>query len=143
MTFVCDHLGFTRAANHPTSGYIGRGNVWSDVQTSGYVRAHTQTTCNGMTFPQGHLRNTDLDLFKPNVPRRVLLHVCAYTQRSRAILYHFFHFQGRDKVEHGWIATDDAHRLLGQWITGPTWKSGAVIDACRRHLEITLTASAA
>lgn len=136
MTFACAHKGFTQAANHPTSGYIGRGNVYSDVQTSSYIRPHCDTDCNGMTFIPGRLQAHDLGTFSARIPAHVLGDVERYTQEHNAILYQFFHYAAGRKTEHGWILTDTDHALVCAYVTGPSWRSRSVIDACRAYLDI-------
>lgn len=136
MDFQCAHKGFSDGANHPTSGYIGRGNVFSDVQTSTYVRAFNQTDCNGMTFPIGQLRNFDLATFRDKIPRDVKNAIYAATTDHDVIVYQFFHFRERRRVEHGWLVTDRENTLIYEAVTGPTWRSHDVIHACKDYLGI-------
>lgn len=137
MTFTCAHKGFTAAANHPSAGYLGRGNVYSDVQTSTYIRPLSQTECSGMSFIPGRLRDFDLATFQKRIPTPVLDEVRIYTRTKQAILYQFFHFRGRAKIVHGWLLTSNEHELIMQHVTGPTWRSRDVMDACRIYLGIT------
>ena len=143
MTFSCAHKSFTRASNHPTSGYLGRGNVYSDVQSSTYVRPYSQTNCNGMDFVPGRLRDFDLKPFLRHMPIRLRDEVRIFTQDEPAILYKFFHFRARKRTEHGWLLTTTDHQLIFQNVTGPTWRSQSVIEACRSYLDINEIAAAA
>ena len=136
MTFTCAHKGYTAAANHPCSGYLGHGNVYSGVQTSSFIRPYSRTECNGMTFMPGRLRDYDLETFRNRIPMRVLDETRIYTRTQSAILYQFFHFCAGKRIEHGWILTDTDNAMICDQITGPTWRSSAVIAACRDYLKL-------
>jgi len=127
MTFHCAHKGFTDAVNDPNWGYIGAGNVMSNTQSSTYVRSFDEVGCNGFNFEPGKLRNFDLAHFSAGIPSHVKRFVLGETDTSDVILYRFFNYRGRFRVEHGWVVTKTDHSLIRSFITGPTWKSADVI----------------
>lgn len=141
MSFTCASKGFTAAARHPEFGYLGRGNVISNVQRSTFIRARTETTCNGYIFAPGRLRDYDLSVFGSDLPKQVRSRALALTETRPAILYWFFHWQGRVRVAHGWLLTDTDYLELWRCVTGATWKSGDVLAAAAR--DITETRAAA
>lgn len=141
MSFTCTSKGFTAAARHPEFGYLGRGNVISNVQRSTYIRARSATRCNGYTFEPGRLRDHDLSFFGSHMPPRVRSRILALSEHRDLIAYWFFHWQGRVRVEHGWLLTDTDHLELWRWVTGATWKSSDVLEAVAR--DITKTRAAA
>lgn len=141
MSFTCASKGFTAAARHPEFGYLGRGNVISNVQRSTYIRARSETRCNGYTFAPGRLRDHDLAFFGFHMPTCVRSHIVALTETRDLVAYWFFHWQGRARVEHGWLVTDTAHHELWRLVTGATWKSGDVLEAVARDITKTRVAA--
>jgi hypothetical protein len=59
-------LGYDKSINKALSFMFG--NVISNHQFSWYVRAHSQTECNGFDFPLGQLRASDLKAFESYGP---------------------------------------------------------------------------
>ena len=108
------HKGFNRICD-----YVGTGNVISNVQRSGFIRAHTDTECNGHTFKPGELQAFDLKPFAP-----VAWWVRKHAAEKSVILYKFV----TGKTVHGYIMTDCEHRMIGRYETGPTRKSRSVLD---------------
>jgi len=135
MTFVCAHQGFSDAVNDPDHGLIARGTVMSTTQSSICVRATTETQCNGFTFEPGKLRDFDLAFFGRNLPPQVSRPAQYWSRERGIILYRFFHYRARTRVEHGWVVTSTDHQLIRSFFTGPTWKSMDVI--ANAILEIT------
>jgi len=135
MTFVCAHSGFMNAVNDPEYGFIGTGNVMSNTQSSTFVRSYDTIECNGFTFEPGRLQKYDMAFFNGAIPRQVAAVVRAETQQKDVILYRFFHYRARTRVEHGWVVTSTDHQLIRSFFTGPTWKSMDVI--ANAILEIT------
>jgi hypothetical protein len=70
-----------------------------------------------------------------NDPRAVEAFVRTETQNKDVILYRFFHYRGRARVEHGWVVTSTDDRLIRSFFTGPTWKSADAV--AHAILEIT------
>lgn len=130
------HLTFDRQANQ--SGYIGSGNVMSNVQLSSHIRSATTRKCNGYEFAQKFLRETDLKTFS-NLPNQVLAKVLDLTENSSCYLYEFRHWY-RDKYGltkkrvHGYIISDENHRFLWDFFVGPPAKSLAVLKKVRRYV---------
>ena len=127
MTFLCTHRGFATAVNDPDHGYLGRGNVMSNTQSSTFVRPVTETHCNGFEFKPGDLRNYDLAFFNGAMPSPVARDVRARSETTGLIVYRFFHWHRRRRIEHGWLVTTRDHRLLSRFVTGPTAKSADVV----------------
>lgn len=129
------HDAFDRAANDPHHGYVGRGNVWSNVQISAYIRARRQTSCNGMSFEEGELQESDLAGFRRVIGRDVTGLVREKTAREGGILYVFFHrYTKRSRrIIHGCFLTSESHHLI--W-SAPceSRKSGAIIRAMQRRI---------
>ena len=136
MTFQCAHRSFTAAIEDVTHGYLGRGNVISNTQHSTFVRAATETGCNGYFFEPGRLRDFDLSLFDRLLPNDVCAYARAITTSKSIILYRFFHWKGQERTEHGWLITDTGHRELRRFVTGPTWKSRDVMRAVAESITV-------
>jgi hypothetical protein len=120
------------------------GNVCANTQWSSYIRAYTETECNGFTNPPGHLRDFDLKPFRAmNIPQHVLDKVLAETQDKSIILYQIRHWQyvkGGEKVRvvHGYILTHGAnngHKLIAKMYCGKTIKSYDVINICAEYIS--------
>jgi len=131
MTFHCNHQGFTDAVNDPDWGYIGTGNVMSNTQRSNTME------CNGFSFEPGRLQRFDLAFFNGAIPAHVKHCVLRETATRDVILYRFFHYRRRDRVEHGWVVTERDHCLIARFVTGPTHKSHDVI--AKAALAVTQT----
>ena len=130
MLFESGHKTFDRKAD-----LISTGNVWGSVQTSGYVRAYSETECNGLTSAPGHLRDFDLKGFM-GMPSHVRRYVLSVSQDKSVIVYKFFHCVGNRKTVHGWVvtSTNPEYRLLNSFVTGPTWKSESVISEAIKYI---------
>lgn len=127
MTFQCSHRGFAVAVNDPNHGYLGRGIVLSNTQSSKFVRPFAETHCNGFEFAPGRLRDFDLGFFNGAMPPHVAREVRARSETSGLIVYRFFHWHRRTRIEHGWLVTTRDHRFLRSFVTGPTAKSTDVV----------------
>ena len=117
-----------------SSQYVGTGNVSSNVQMSTYVRARTNTECNGQAFAPGALRNADLKNFgkATGLPDAVLQATTAATETNAAILYRFQHFKTKRMVIHGFVLTKtetQSHELIRTFATGLTPRSQAIVAA--------------
>lgn len=110
---VTPHQAFNREANHPMRGYIGTGNVISGVQRSTFVRAHSQTRCNGFDFQPGELRAADLKMFRKTMPANMLRRVEELSADRDLIVYEFRSpMAGGKHNTHGWLITDTHYRHL-------------------------------
>lgn len=130
MLFESEHKTFNRCVD-----LISTGNVWSGVQTSSYVRAYSNTECNGFTNAPGHLRDFDLKGFT-QMPAYVRRYILSVTENESVIVYKFFHQVGGRKTVHGWVVTsrDPEYRLLRSFVTGPTWKSESVLNEAIEYI---------
>jgi hypothetical protein len=118
------------------------GNVVGPGQHSSYIRPVSQTRCNEMDFPVGNLRAYDLQAF-PGLPPAVLKYLEGC--KSQVILYKFSHFTHnpscswrRIEIVHGYVVTltsNEDHRFLRSFVTGPTNKSWQVIDWCKDYIS--------
>jgi len=128
--FESEHKTFNRQTN-----LIDTGNVYSNTQTSSYVRPYSETECNGFTRPPGHLRDFDLKGFD-HMPHRVKCYILSVTQDRPVIVYKFFHHTNRGRITHGWVITTTApeYRKLMSFVTGPTWKSESVIAEAIKYI---------
>lgn len=112
--------------------FLGTGNVFSNLQTSSFIRSKQQTECNGFSFPLGKLRDNDIQTHFPTLPQRIKQRVLAITETDPIILYRFFHRRGKKRIEHGYIATYTADRnyaLIGIWVTGCRYTSRQILVA--------------
>ena len=97
--------------------YFMIGNIVSPYQWSGYIRPITETNCNGMEFPIGHLRKFDLDSPRfEKMPQIVKNKVIEFTEKESVILYVIHHYSEKkhQRVIDGYIITSDKHELLYQ-----------------------------
>lgn len=114
---------------------ISTGNVWGHVQFSQYIRPTNEVTCNGATFPPGHLRDYDLKPFRLGLFPQVRKAIMKYADKGlQTILYKFRHFNGEREIIHGFVITDAQHRLLRKFVTGPTYKSQSVIEEAIKYI---------
>ena len=132
MLFESEHRTFNRKAD-----LISRGNVYSNVQTSSYIRPFSETKCNGIENPPGRLRDFDLKPFLPTIPDSVLNYVKSVSMNKQVALYRIRHCVGERHVIHGWIVTKDWHEnhaLLRCFYTHGGRKSRSVIDEAVKYL---------
>lgn len=109
---------------------ITTGNIVADTQFGHYIRGELELTCWGdKVYKPGYLRNYDLGNF-PGMPWRVRACVLEHTKGTEESVWvsKFFHYSGHRQIVHGYIVTTTDHKLLGKFVTGPTHKSGLVID---------------
>lgn len=146
MTLISAHSTFNKKAD-----LIMTGNVYSNVQSSTFVRARQQLQCNGFTNKPGHLQNWDLDTFAKD--QSEMTPVLEYIRRdpffetNEAIAYRFFHVNGKVRHLHGVIITDVQHRVLRVFQRSDlgnrySYKSSSVLDACRQFVAFPATALA-
>jgi hypothetical protein len=131
MLFKSEHRTFNRKAD-----LISTGNVVSNVQKSSYIRPFSETECNGIVNPPGHLRDFDLKPFLTTIPSGVLKYVESVSMNKQVVLYRIQHYVGERRVIHGWIVTKDwreNHGLLRCFSNGGR-KSRSVIDEAVKYL---------
>lgn len=140
MVFKSGHKAFDRRAD-----YIAPGNCIGGCQFSSYIRPYSETQCNGLSRPPGHLRDFDLEPFKRlGIPDHVLKAVLSCTTTESIILYQIRHtvarrdpYSGatRRRIIHGYIITDTQYNLIASFVTGPTYKSEWVIKEAIEYLS--------
>jgi hypothetical protein len=132
MVFESGHKTFDRQV-----AFVSTGNVISPCQLSTHVRAYAELSCNGMMFEPGRLQAHDLGWFdSTGMPGYMRHWLVRTTAEEGAWVYRFSHYnsQGR-RVVHGWVVTDNQHRLLRKFYTGPTYKSWWVIDEAAKYVS--------
>lgn len=96
---------------------ISYGNVIANTQYSSYIRPWKRVECNGHTFREGHLLNTDIQHFGP-LPRRIRDLLYDPEREKSVILYEFFVHKEYVKDIIGWVVTtgyeDDYKKLMQQ-----------------------------
>lgn len=125
------------------SSGLSTGNVSSNVQTSFFIRPHSMTSVNGFRFERGEVRAKDLGVLRSlrteNAAAALATPLAWLDQPSlrdtTCIIYCLHsHTQERDwlgykkKVIHGWVLTDDHHRLLHQAPLLHNPKSYAILE---------------
>ena len=123
------HKAFDRRAD-----YIGTGNVLSNIQTSSFIRAATDTECNGRHYAPGKLRQFDVDHYARNAPAHVRRALLRLTESDTVIFYCFHSTTGGKRTVHGYAITSRDYTLLADYVTGPTGKSAAVMEWCLAHV---------
>lgn len=127
--------------------YLGTGNVSGNVQKSQYVRARTNTECNGFRFEPGHLRESDLRTFRDmsgsgrsDLPGHVRAYIEAFTESESAILYEIRSWRSGRKTVHGYIITRPGKKygedeFLVALSTGPTHKSRDILRTVAEYVS--------
>jgi|CZKV01.1.fsa_nt_gi hypothetical protein len=122
--------------------YITYGNIHADGQYGNFIRAFTETRCNGFTFSPGYLRDSDLRTFKEEfrLPAHVLAAVLRDTHHDGGVLYVFWHgskYSRRGRTVHGYLLTgrDELYTLRWLKATGPTCKSWNILDWCKDFIS--------
>ena len=90
------------------------GNCVLNTQISSYIRAWGNTSCNGLTFPEGHLMEFDLKQFEGyRIPAPVLEIIRDKERKESVILYMFFTTDRMGTIEpFGWALTSRKDKLL-------------------------------
>lgn len=115
---------------------LSTGNVAGGVQHSSFIRAWTDTECNGVTRNPGHLQDFDLSSFK--MPPYLLRTVKELAREKPVILYEIRHWRGKEKYIHGWIITDTGergYRFLKMFRHGALWKSTMVLSKVAEYIS--------
>jgi hypothetical protein len=137
---LTQHEAFNKKAD-----CVMTGAVYSNVQSSTYIRARQQLECNGFTRPPKHLQEFDLDCFayKMQEMDAVLRYIRRdpFFENNMAIAYRFFHYTGETRTIHGVIVTDSNHRLLRRFDRedldiGRNGRSASVLDFCLPYISL-------
>jgi len=124
------HQVFSRQTN-----LIAVGNVFANTQHSSYIRPFNETLNSAQEFrKKGHLQNWDLNHFS-HLPYFVQNAVKTHAIDESVILYQFHHYRHNERVIHGYVITNSEFELLQYFVTGPTYKSEAVIEACLPYVS--------
>lgn len=121
------------------SSGISAGNVSSNVQTSMFVRARSNTSCNNLEFAAGELHGVDMGVVGQWKFDGVALAKRWLQEESLdntdTIIYAFHHYRderdssgARVPVVHGWALTDTAGKLLHSVQLNPTQKSAVIME---------------
>jgi len=104
--------GYAAFDKGPGSRYVSTGNVFSDCQSSGQIRAFNNIVMPmGEPCEPGHLRTWDLDNFtKMGLPGAIRRWIENRTEHREVVLYKFFHYEGSrydaEQIVHGYVVTD-------------------------------------
>lgn len=122
MKYITGHKTYDRASH----GYITVGSVVSGGQYSTYIRGYKEVECNGYMSEQGHLQKFDLDSFKwANSYFRDKIRELASGSDS-VIAYCIRHYNGDDRMIHGYIITDTDYNVLW-WTTANNTNKSYII----------------
>ena len=107
--------------------WLSPGAVLSQGHVALWVRPRSVTTCNGMTFPVGHLFEFDMRNFRslPSHYREAL------SRMPEDVLVHeLFHLKkgGAEKVVHGWVVVSKSGKVLARWNPSNRTKAQMVLD---------------
>jgi len=115
--------------------YVGTGNAWTTCQFSNYIRAYNKTVNPvGTEVREGYLQDHDLQSYG-QLPQWIRRFVRKSALDNSVILYRFQHYNGNTKVIHGFIVTDNKHKLLKISRTGPTYKSDLILDWVQPYIS--------
>lgn len=113
------------------------GNVIGGGQYSTYIRAFTETECNGHVNQPGYLQDWDLQHFH-DMPAWLKREVKELCYDESLILYEFYHYDyaSSRNITHGYVLTTGypEYKLIKQWTTGPTYKSYEVINTLIKYI---------
>ena len=133
MHFESPHKTFNRQTN-----CICTGNVVADTQYSNYIRPFTELECNGRVNEPGHLQNWDLTQhFTSSIlPGHIRQEVRELTRDQKAILYNFHHWNGRRRIDDGWVLTSDSqeYKLIRVWYINPDWRAVEAVNEAIKYI---------
>lgn len=123
-------------------GVLTTGNIISTGFAGRYVRSFrdVNTAFGGGNYEPGYLQGFDLNNFDyfwksaKWVRGEVIKSLTPID--GGGILYVFWHTNpNRKDTVHGFTLTDREHKLIKEWVTGPTQKSYAVIQFARPYIS--------
>jgi hypothetical protein len=130
------HKAYTKALS---DFEFSTGNVISDAQLSMHIRAWNETECNGFTFEQGHMQQSDLKPFA-HLPYHVRKIVYQKLKTQSGWLYEVRHSVRRDgklnRVTHGWILMDKHNNEILFRTFGNSEKSESCIARAVKAIEL-------
>jgi len=130
MKLKSGHKTFDQQTN-----VISRGNIIAETMFGQHIRPRNEVLdAIGQSRKPGELQNFDLGYFR-NLPRPLYHYIKDNFIEHGGWLYEFFHFNGSQKVIHGYILTDGSHNLLKMYRTGPTHKSWWVLQEAAKYVS--------
>ncbi len=93
---------------------ISTGNVIANTQFSLFIRPYSETECNGLENPKGHLMNFDLKPFRRyGIPTRIENLIKSENRDKSVILYMFYVTSKEGRIEpFCWAVTDYDHKMI-------------------------------
>ena len=128
MLFESDHQTFNKQCR-----CICTGNQIGDCVYSGFVRPYNRTKCNDFAFAKGHLQEYDLNWLLKDLPYFVKDWIRKYTKTKAIIAYHFFYRNNNNKVDIGYVVTDEDYHLIRKWYAG-TYKAQTALDEAIKYI---------
>lgn len=137
MHFESPHRTFNRQTQ-----CISTGNVIANTQYSNYIRAYSETECNGFDFALGHLQDYDLtkNIVASSLPSHIREEIRRLTRENGGIVYNFHHWtftpKGEGRIDDGIVLTTrhDDHRLVKVWYLNQNWKAMAAVDEAVKYI---------
>lgn len=131
---------FNKQANKNNfTGYIGAGNVFSNCQSSSYIRSSKQINCNSSSFDIGCLQNADMNRFNKLFDRlgansklfkNRVMHLA--NENNGIILYFYHHLNKSELIMHGFVVTDNSHKHLLTIQENKRIKSYSILSEVRK-----------
>ena len=97
MIINCDFKEFNKQTNLITSGNVIANTMWGL-----YIRPYKETKCNGLTFKEGELFESDLKHF--SISRAMKEYIKSLNRQ--VILYEIFIYRNGEKDIIGWLIED-------------------------------------
>ena len=130
MLFESGHKTFDRQTN-----IITTGNIIANTLLGKHIRAYTELSNGFEDRPPGHLQNFDLCWWRDGdrMPRSVIKKIRELAYNNGVWVYQLMHYN-RQRVVHGYVVTNEQHKALATFLTGPTYKSSYVLIAALPYL---------
>lgn len=92
---------------------ITTGNVYSNTQTSSFIRPFNETECNGLSYCKGDLMNFDMKEFQRfGIPENIREILRNPEREDSVILYMFFVIDKGRVKPFCWVVTDRNYKLI-------------------------------
>jgi len=115
---------------------ISTGNQLSDTVVSTYIRAYTETECNGGKWPEGHLQNYDFDWMFKDMPRYIQDQIKKMAVDNSVIAYQFFYYSRGERINIGYVVTSTNHDLLRIFrSSSTTYKADLALDEAIKYIS--------
>jgi hypothetical protein len=119
---------------------IGSGNIFGDMQTSGYLRAVNHTSRpDGEQVQPGELHELDLKFCGAAALAPALLEVIRQLSMDQQTCFYHFHTPSKRngqfvRVSHGYLLLSPEGKVLWERQDGMQAKSRAVFEACKTEV---------